>query len=173
MTGPLDRGILHEDYGIAPAEIHWRTGGLEKVGANPSSPSLPREIKVTPIGDQETLAGMLASGELAALVSAREPSCFGPQNPELCAYFRTFGLWKGRGTAEPTISNHACSGYSKGYCRERTLDREQCSKSFKLAKDICLQEMSDVTALSVSMPWIAAELLDTRALMGHDIWPYS
>ena len=45
-------------------------------------------------------------------------------------------------------------------------------KSFTRAKDICLQEMSDVTALSVSMPWIAAELLDTRALMGHDIWPY-
>jgi 4,5-dihydroxyphthalate decarboxylase len=32
--------------------------------------------------------------------------------------------------------------------------------------------MSDVTALAVSMPWIAAELRETRDLMGDDIWPY-
>jgi len=29
-----------------------------------------------------------------------------------------------------------------------------------------------VTALAVSMPWIAAELAETRGLMGDDIWPY-
>lgn len=32
--------------------------------------------------------------------------------------------------------------------------------------------MSDVTALAVSMPWIAAEMEETRNLMGDDIWPY-
>ena len=32
--------------------------------------------------------------------------------------------------------------------------------------------MSDVTALAISMPWIAAELRETRELMGDDIWPY-
>ena len=45
-------------------------------------------------------------------------------------------------------------------------------KAFTEAKDVCLEEMSDVTALAVSMPWIAAELAETRALMGADIWPY-
>ena len=63
---------------------------MKRVGANLSFPSLPPEIKVTPIRDQETLAGMLASGELAALVSAREPSCFSPQNPEIVRLFPDF-----------------------------------------------------------------------------------
>ena len=45
-------------------------------------------------------------------------------------------------------------------------------KAFTQAKDICLREMSDITALAVSMPWIAASVLETRALMGDDIWPY-
>ena len=30
----------------------------------------------------------------------------------------------------------------------------------------------DVTALAVSMPWIAAELRETQELMGNDLWPY-
>jgi len=32
--------------------------------------------------------------------------------------------------------------------------------------------MFDVTALNVSVPWIAAELRETRNLMGEDFWRY-
>ena len=175
MTAALwIRGILHEDYGIAPAEIHWRTGGLEEGGRKPKfAPSLPPEIKVTPIRDQETLAGMLASGELAALVSAREPSCFGPQNPEIVRLFPDFRAveraWYRKNRLFPIMHVLAIR---KDIAEGEPWIANSVLKSFTLAKDICLQEMSDVTALSVSMPWIAAELLDTRALMGHDIWPY-
>ncbi len=175
MTAALwIRGILHEDYGVAPAEIHWRTGGLEEGGRKPKfTPSLPPEIKVTPIRDQETLAGMLASGELGALISAREPSCFGPQNPEIVRLFTEFRAaeqaWYAKNRLFPIMHVLAIR---KDIVESEPWIANSVLKSFTRAKNICLQEMSDVTALTVSMPWIAAELIDTRALMGNDIWPY-
>ena len=40
---PLIRGMLQDDYGVAPSDIHWRTGGLEEGGRKPKiSPNLPR-----------------------------------------------------------------------------------------------------------------------------------
>src|SRR6202035_1852886 len=70
------RGLLSDEYGIKPSDLRWRLGGLEQ----PSSPSPEgeeisgREIEAIPTGN--TLAGMLADGELDAVFSARPLSCF-------------------------------------------------------------------------------------------------
>lgn len=168
------RGILQDDYGVAPADIHWRTGGLEEGGRRPKfTPNLPPEIRVSQIGDDETLSAMLASGEITALVSAREPSCFGPHNPDIVRLFPDYRsaekAWYARSGLFPIMHVLAI--------RRTLAEREpwlatSVLKAFMQAKDLCLTEMSDVTALAVSMPWIAAELAETRNLMGDDIWPY-
>lgn len=175
MTAALwIRGFLQDDYGVAPAEIRWRTGGLEEGGRRPKfPPNLPPEIDVAPIGDDQTLSAMLDNGELTALVSAREPSCFGPHNPDIIRLFPDFRSaekdWYARTGLYPIMHVLAI--------RRTLAEREpwlatSVLKAFTQAKDQCLAEMSDVTALAVSMPWIAAELAETRALMGDDIWPY-
>lgn len=175
MTAALwIRGMLQDDYGVAPADIHWRTGGLEEGGRKPKfPPNLPPEIKVTPISDDENLSEMLAEGTLTALVSAREPSCFGPDNPDIVRLFPDFRTaekaWYAKNRLFPIMHVLAI--------RRELAEREpwiatSVLKAFTQSKDICLEEMSDVTALAVSMPWIAAELRETRDLMGDDIWPY-
>ena len=175
MTAALwIRGMLHDDYGVAPSDIHWRTGGLEQGGRKPKfPPNLPPEIKVTSIRDDQTLSAMLADGEITALVSAREPSCFGPGNPDIVRLFPEFRTaekeWYARSGLFPIMHVLAI--------RKTLAEREpwlasSVLKAFTEAKDMCLEEMSDVTALAVSMPWIVAELAETRALMGDDIWPY-
>ena len=175
MTAALwIRGILQDDYGVAPGDIHWRTGGLEEGGRKPKfPPNLPPNIRVTPISDDETLSAMLANGELTALVSAREPSCFGPDNPDIVRLFPDFRAaekaWYAKNRLFPIMHVLAI--------RKELAEREpwlatSVLKAFIQAKDLCLEEMSDVTALAVSMPWIAAELRETRDLMGDDIWPY-
>lgn len=175
MTASLwIRGMLQDDYGIAPADIHWRTGGLEQGGRKPKfPPNLPPEIRVTPISDDQTLSEMLDSGEITALVSAREPSCFGLGNPRIARLFPDYRTaekdWYERTRLFPIMHVLAI---------RRTLAEahpwlaSSVLKAFTEAKDLCLEEMADVTALVVSMPWIAAELAETRALMGTDIWPY-
>ena len=168
------RGMLEDDYGVPASAIHWRTGGLEQGGRKGRfAPNLSPDIRVTPIGDDETLSSMLASGALPALVSAREPSCFGPHNPDVVRLFPDFRAaerdWYARTRLFPIMHVLAI---------RRTLAdanpwlATSVTKAFIEARDLCFAELADVTALGVSLPWLAAELAETRALMGDDIWPY-
>ena len=75
------RGFLHDDYGIAPAEMHW-VRGLETPGRKGLfhlhlPPGFPLEIAPP----DETLSGMLAGGSLDAIITARAPSCFDAGDP--------------------------------------------------------------------------------------------
>ena len=57
------RGILKEEYGIDPSEIHWRSGGQEQPGRKERARiNLPKEIDLQPIPPGETLVSMLMAG---------------------------------------------------------------------------------------------------------------
>ena len=158
--------LLHRTFTGGPA-------GLKKAAANQIPPNLPPEMKVDPICDDQTLSGMLLSGELTALVSAREPSCFSPDHPEIVRLFPDFRAaekeWYAKTGLFPIM--HVL-GIRKELVEREPWIATSVLKAFTQAKDVCLEEMSDVTALAVSMPWIAAELRETQELMGDDIWPY-
>ncbi|PPR09709.1 MAG: 4,5-dihydroxyphthalate decarboxylase [Alphaproteobacteria bacterium MarineAlpha11_Bin1] len=175
MTAALwIRGILQNNYGVSPADIHWRTGGLEEGGRKPKfQPNLPESIKVTPILGDQTLSNMLETGEITALISAREPSCFGRDNPNVVRLFSDFRAaekaWYSKTGLFPIMHVLAI--------RKELAEREpwiatSILNAFTEAKDRCLEKMSDVTALTVSIPWVAAELRETQKLMGDDLWPY-
>jgi 4,5-dihydroxyphthalate decarboxylase len=92
MTAALwVRGMLSDIYGMRSEEIRWRTGGLEiagrleKFGLTFSAP-----FDVAAVPSDKTLSGMLADGELDALVSARAPSCFGKANSPVVRLFPDF-----------------------------------------------------------------------------------
>jgi 4,5-dihydroxyphthalate decarboxylase len=71
------RGMMQHEYGVAPSEIHWRSGGQEEAGRHERTPLKPiKGIDLQPIADDQTLVGMLRDGELDALFTARAPSCF-------------------------------------------------------------------------------------------------
>jgi len=71
------RGFLKDEYGIEASDIHWRSGGQETPGREERAPiTLPPDIDLQRIPDDKTLAGMLESGELDALMLPRAPSCF-------------------------------------------------------------------------------------------------
>src|SRR5262249_11688104 len=78
MTAPVwIRGILPDEYGVAPASVQYLTGGVEEPGRNEKiALDLPAAIRVAPIGPTQTLAQMLADGEIDALYTARTPSTF-------------------------------------------------------------------------------------------------
>src|SRR6202012_2724986 len=71
------RGILQDDYGLEPASVHWRRGGVEEAGRLERAPlALPPEIDLQQVRDGGTLSSMLESGDLDAVISARAPSCY-------------------------------------------------------------------------------------------------
>ena len=95
-AGIYVRGLLQHEFGVDLARIDWvqagvrEPGRVEKVALN-----LPPGIRITPAPDK-TLAGMLASGELDAVISARDPggTRLFPGYVEVEeAYFRKTGIF--------------------------------------------------------------------------------
>jgi 4,5-dihydroxyphthalate decarboxylase len=174
MTAALwARGLLEDEYGVAPGEIAWRNGGLEQTGRTEKlALELPRDVRLTPIGPSETLSAMLAEGKLDALISPRTPSCFGtaPQVARLFpdyraaerAYARKSGLFPIMhvlAVREELLRKHAWLASS-------------LFTAFRQAKDIAIRELEEIGAYNVTVPWLAAELADIRAVLGADYWPY-
>ena len=175
MTAALwVRGMLAEEYGVRPSDIVWRTGGLEQPGRYGAYPlDLPPGIEVRPLPSERSLSAMLAAGELPAVVSARAPSCFGAGGGPVRrlfpdyraaeeAYYRKTGLY-------PIMHLVAMR---ESLAQAHPWLPASLYKAFRAAKNIAVAALDDVTAPHVSVPWIAAEVERTRALLGRDIWPY-
>ncbi|MCW5770462.1 MAG: ABC transporter substrate-binding protein [Rhodospirillaceae bacterium] len=175
MTAALwARGLLEDEYGVPPSAIDWRNGGLEQTGrVEKLKLDLPESIRLTPIGPEDTLSAMLADGRLDALVTPRAPSCFarGAANvarlfPDYRSaerdYFRKTGLF-------PIMHVLAV--------REALLEAHPWLASslffaFKEAKNMAVHALEEMGVSMVTVPWLASELADLRALMGEDFWPY-
>lgn len=166
------RGILADEYGVAPADIHWRTGGIEQPGRR-EKVALPGGIAVTPVGEDRTLSAMLEAGEIDALVSPRAPSCFTRGAPDIQRLFPGFRAVEQDYAARTGIFPimHLI-GIRETLVAEHPWLPSSVMKAFETAKALCLPELDEVTALKITLPWIAAEAEATRAVMGDDYWPY-
>ncbi len=89
MTAPVwIRGILADHYGVPVDSVTYCTGGEEQPGRGEKLElDLPANIRIRPIGETQTLAQMLASGEIDALHTARMPSTFASGNPRVKRLF--------------------------------------------------------------------------------------
>ena len=45
-------------------------------------------------------------------------------------------------------------------------------KAFYQAKQIAMDEMSELAALSTMLPWLADDFRRAQSVMGPDVWPY-
>jgi 4,5-dihydroxyphthalate decarboxylase len=168
------RGILADEYGVKPNDIHWRSGGIEQPGRDERTPLAPIPgLDLKPIPADKTLAGMLAAGELDAMFSARAPSCFvnraanvGRLFPNTRAveraYYEKTGLF-------PIMH---LIGVKKALVERHPWLPTSLYKAFAEAKALALWEVRDINALRVTLPWLEAEAYETMALMGEDYWRY-
>jgi 4,5-dihydroxyphthalate decarboxylase len=168
------RGILKDEYGILPSDIHWRRGGVEEPGREERAAiKLPADIDLQPIPAHRTLSEMLASGELDAVISARAPSCFlrGAPNVERLfpdypvveeAYFKKTRIF-------PTM--HAI-GIRRSLVEAYPWLAVSVYKAFVKAKELCMHELGQIGHLSTSLPWSVAEYDRLRRVMGEDYWSY-
>jgi len=168
------RGVLKDEYGIAPADIKWRRGGLEDPGRDERAAiKLPPDIDLQAIPEHRTLSQMLAAGELDGLISARAPSCFLRGAPHVGrlfpdypateeAYFRKtqiFPIMHAIGIRRSLVERHPWLAVS-------------VYKAFLKAKDLCMHELGQIGHLATSLPWSVAEYDRLRRVMGEDFWSY-
>ena len=166
------RGILNDQYGIGPADIAWRTGGMEQPAEERLKLTLPATLDVKPIG-QTTLNAMLVAGELDAVISPRPPSCFTDGTAPVARLFPDF-------RAAELAYNAATGFFPIMHCvaiRRRVAEENPwlplaLFEAFCRAKSLSIAELAMVNVMRISLPFIAAELAATRAAMGANYWPY-
>lgn len=173
-AGMWVRGILADQHGVRPSEVHWRTGGMEQPGAGERVRiELPPELDVKPIGPQETLNGLLAAGELDAVIAPRPPSCYTTRSAPVdrlfpdyraaeIAYYKATGFF-------PIMH---CLAVRKDVAEAHPWLPLELFRAFAKAKAISQSELALVNFLRVSLPWVAAHYEETRAVLGRNPWRY-
>lgn len=168
------RGLLRDEFAVAAADINWVQGGLETPGRRDKFPlNLPEGFPLVSVAGDKTLSQLLADGELDAVISARQPSCFAAGYPLVRRlfpdyraaerdYFRRTGVF-------PIM--HAV-GIRRDVLEKHPWLPASVYKAFVQAKRLADAEFAEVTALKIGLPWLTAEFDATRELMGNDFWSY-
>ena len=168
------RGFLSDDYEVRAQDVHWWVGGQEDPGRKERVKlSLPAEIKVDAIADDKTLNGMLESGELDALISARSPSCFVKGSPRVKRLFPNFKeveiAYYKRSKIFPIM--HVLVIRKEIYDKHPWIARS-LYKAFCAAKDYAIKNMQISNTLACTLPWLSWEREELKEIFGADWWPY-
>ena len=168
------RGMLQHEYSVAPAEIHWRSGGQEEPGRDERTALKPIPgIDLEPIDRNETLVGLLRDRKLDALFTARAPSSFLRGEPHIR---RLFGDTR---SAEQTYYKRTrlfplmhLVGIRRELVEKYPWLPTSVYKAFCEAKALAMTDLLDVNALTVTLPWLIPEAEATMAIMGKNFWAY-
>lgn len=175
LTAPVwVRGILEDEYGVKPSDIHWKTGGVDQPGRSEKVPlSLPSDVDCAPIPPDETLGEWLEEGKIDALVAPRAPACFERGSPRIGRLFPDYRTVEKAYFAKTGIFPimHVV-GIRKTLLADNPWLPASLLKAFCGAKTLALESMAEVAALTVTLPWVGAELAETRELMAPDFWSY-
>jgi 4,5-dihydroxyphthalate decarboxylase len=164
-AGIYARGLLQHEYGVDLARIQWFQAGVQQPGRiEKVRLHLPAGLRITAVPDK-SLAGMLASGELDAVISARDPGgrrLFENYQDAEQAYFRKTRIY-------PIM--HLVVLRRDAYERDRWIAMN-LFKAFEAAKRESMQRLVEIGLSHVPMPWVAEHARRWRELAGEDFWPY-
>ena len=168
------RGIFQDEYGVLPEDILWRSGGEEMPGRVEKIPiKLPPNIRLENIPADQTLSQMLDDGEIDALFTARDPSCFTRGSANVARLFPD-----PRKTEEEYYKKTGIFPIMHTIIMKRDVYRANpwiavnLYKAFCQAKAFTMKSYADTAALSIALPWVISEMERTKEIMGEDWWPY-
>ena len=175
LTAPVwVRGILEDEYGVKPSDIRWRTGGVEQPGRHEKvALALPADVECQPIPAEETLSQWLEEGRIDALIAPRAPSSYTNGHPNVGRLFQDYRSVEKEYYANTGIFPimHVI-GIRAALVEQHPWLPASVLKAFLEAKQIAEEDIGEVAALKLTLPWVAAELDETVARMGRNYWPY-
>ena len=164
-AGIYARGLLQREYGVDLARIQWYQAGVHQPGRfEKVELKLPAGVRITPVPDK-SLAQMLASGELDAVISARAvdaPRLFPDYREVEREYFAKTRIY-------PIM--HVLVLRKDVYERDRWVARNLMD-AFEEAKNRSLERVSELGLSHLPMPWVSDHARQWRSLAGEDFWPY-
>ena len=178
MTAALwMRGILADDYGVAPAAIRWRTGALDAgVRRERLELDLPQGMVVEPIEEGETLQDLLIAGEIDGLLAPKPPQAFLDGDDRFVRLFPDFEAaerdYAARTGFFPIMH---LIGLRRSLAEEHPWLPRALYDGFVEARDLALERLRKVwqgNANRLSLPWLNASMEKTIATLGADYWSY-
>jgi 4,5-dihydroxyphthalate decarboxylase len=175
MTAPVwIRGILQDEYGVDPASVEYYTGGEEQPGREEKlGLDLPAKFRLRRIGATQTLAQMIADGDIDAMYTARIPSTF-LSRPGMVrrlfedyveverAYYRKTKIF-------PIMHTVVIR---RDVYRANPWIAQTLTKAFVEAKRMVYEDLYTTSALTTMLPWQISHVEDLRRELGCDWWAY-
>jgi 4,5-dihydroxyphthalate decarboxylase len=175
MTAPVwIRGVLSDEYGVPVDSVTYYTGGEEEPNRDEKLKlDLPSNIKVQSIGPTQTLASMLATGEIDALYTARMPSTFHSSGGKVKRLFEDFVPVEQEYFTRTGIFPimHTLVIRRDVYEKDRWV-AQSLYKAFAEAQQETYKDLYETAALKTMLPFLTAHVEETRRVMGDDFWAY-
>jgi 4,5-dihydroxyphthalate decarboxylase len=168
------RGMLWDDFGIRPDQIHWFQAGLNKPGRKEKFPlNVPVGFPLTVVGTGQTLSELLDRGELDALIVPQPPDCYATSAGRISRLWEDYEVEEKRYFVRTGIFPimHAL-GIRKDIHAAHPWLAGNLYRAFEEAKAICLRDLFELSALKVSLPWVASQASQMVTIFGEDFWPY-
>jgi 4,5-dihydroxyphthalate decarboxylase len=168
------RAFLEDEHSVRPSDVTWVRGGCEQAGRiEKIAVNLPRDVRVEDAPADATISGMLADGEIDAVIGPRAPSCFINGHKHVAwlfpdpaaaaaAWFRKTGIF-------PIMH---ILGVRRTLAEQHPWLPIAAMKAFEQSKARALTKLGDVAASKVTLPFIDEQLHVARRLMGEDFWSY-
>jgi 4,5-dihydroxyphthalate decarboxylase len=168
------RAILEDDHGVKPSDIHWIRGGLTEAGRlEKININLPKDVRLDDVPQGRTLSDMLDAGEIDAFIGPRVPPAFERGDPSVGwlfpdpvaaakDYYKRTGIF-------PIMH---LIGVRRELAEKQPWLPAAVFKAFEQAKTMALQKLNDTSSTKVTLPFVEEWLMEARALMGEDFWPY-
>jgi 4,5-dihydroxyphthalate decarboxylase len=175
MTAPVwIRGILSDHYGVPVDAQPYLYGGEEETGRiEKLKLDLPPNIKVSPIGPDQTLTQMLHTGELDALYTARMPSSFLKGDGKVKRLFENYGEIERAYYRQTKIFPimHTVVMRRDVYEANRWI-AQSLTKAFIEAQRRTYEDLKETAALKAMLPWLNDHIDEAKREMGDDWWSY-
>jgi 4,5-dihydroxyphthalate decarboxylase len=167
------KGLLQDEYGVAPRDLRWMIGGLTTVVEHPLIPlNLPADITLE-FAAGRSLEQMFAAAELDALFSIYIPHLFLGGSESIARLFPDFKTveqdYFHRTGVFPIM--HIVAIRKELYVRHPWI-AHSLYEAFCKARDIAVDALYDTDALCATLPWLIDHVEDSRRIMGQDFWPY-
>jgi 4,5-dihydroxyphthalate decarboxylase len=175
MTAPVwIRGILEDEYGVPHTSVEYWTGGEEEPGRDEKiALDLPAAVRIRRIGPAQTLAAMLAEGEIDALHTARAPSTFAARPDAVRRLFENYAEverdYYRRTRIFPIM--HTVVIRRETYEANRWI-AQALAKAFAEAQRRTYRDLGETAALKAMLPWLTSHVEEARREMGADWWAY-
>ena len=172
------RGIVKHEYGVSPEEIQWvvssKDSSAKAAGKVSKQESMvPKGLSVSKGPEGKDESDLLESGEIDALFHAAEPRAYVQGHSKVArlfpdfrkierAYFEKTGIF-------PIM--HAVA-IRNSLVNQHPWLPKAVFDAYSKAKKLMYDHLNKMGWATISLPWVAQEIEETRALMGENFWPY-